>query len=169
MSQAKIPRGALQFDPLTSIPYLSRPSPHSNIRIAPITGSSEVDTNVAVAMFNDPLVYPFLHGPPFPYTRADQMAFTEGAIKEYQELIFAESDGVDTQQGYAGVCPLNSLREFLPDGTDVWIGGISLIRYDFGEIADREERRTAVEKNEKKADGDPTIVWGFGGVLPAAH
>ena len=159
MSPRFIPRGALQLDPNTSEPYLTLPAPHSNIRITPIR-VTEHDIDAQVRVFTDPLVYPFLHGPPFPYTRADAVNFLSSERAEYNALTIAEPG---ENVGYASVSPVHALREVQPDGSDVWVGNVSIMRYDFAEVTPQEERKRVYEANEAKAAGDPTIVWGFGG------
>jgi hypothetical protein len=62
-------------------------------------------------------------------------------------------------------CPVRSIREVQPDGSDVYLGDVEIRRHIFEEIGDLDRRARLVEINNAKEVGDPTIVWSIGGQL----
>lgn len=70
-----------------------------------------------------------------------------------------------------GACPVECIREVLPDGSMILIGGIWCKRCERGEflgsqgpkVVDWEEREELREDNEALELGDPDIVWSIKG------
>lgn len=59
-------------------------------------------------------------------------------------------------------CPVRSIREVKPDGTEIFLGDIGIQRYGYEELQGEEKARL-VDENMTKKTGDPTIVWSVGG------
>lgn len=70
-----------------------------------------------------------------------------------------------------GRCPVQSLRELKEDGSDIFIGDISLVRCMHGELmgpagpdgVDWDNKVSREESNNQIPNGDPQIIWSFGG------
>ena len=69
----------------------------------------------------------------------------------------------DSRSTLVSGCPVRSIREVRPDGSDAYLGDVEIRRNSFFEVGDREERARLVEENNVKQLGDPTIVWTIGG------
>jgi RimJ/RimL family protein N-acetyltransferase len=142
----------LQLNEATGEPYLQLPSPHERIRITPIRQS---DVEMAKTYLNDPRVYEYLAGPPFPYTEEH----ANGWISRSKSNSDAVFDEIMQGNKFVGGCPVRSIRELQEDGTEVFIGDIGI---------DRESPNAPwvdaddAENMNKKA-GDPTIMWSIGG------
>lgn len=142
----------LQLNEATGEPYLQLPSPHSKIRITPIRPS---DAGMVITYLNDPRVYEFLAGPPFPYTEENANDWIS-RCKASSDAIFSE---IMEGNIFVGGCPVRSIREVQEDGTEVFIGDIGIDREDpDGPWVDAENA-----ENMNKRVGDPTIMWSIGG------
>lgn len=67
-----------------------------------------------------------------------------------------------------GHCPVRSLREVKDDGTDIYIGDLTVMRCIHGElmgsgVVDWANKEVLEERNNSIAVGDPSIIWGMGG------
>ncbi|TFY71136.1 hypothetical protein EVG20_g1876 [Dentipellis fragilis] len=151
----------LQIHERTGEPYLRLPAPHSNIIITPLRTS---DAPAMTEALNNPDVYQWLSGPPFPYlpTHAEwwieHAQPVEAAVwKELQE------GDADAPLKVVGSCPVSAIREQLNDGTEVYLGSADFRRHDYVDIVDLEERARLKAENDAKEVGDPTIIWSFGG------
>ncbi|KAF8310841.1 hypothetical protein DL93DRAFT_2061712 [Clavulina sp. PMI_390] len=161
---------SLHVYPDTKEPYFQLPAPFEHFRL---TQPRLSDAPFVTTVLNSPKVYPFLAGPPYPFYEEHSIEFNaklaipmrEAAWNEIREQVLAgKTDFV------AGGAPFSTIREVLPDGSEVYRGGAALIRSLFHEVVDDEERRKAQEENNAKAAGDPTIVWAFGFLLdPTQH
>ena len=62
-------------------------------------------------------------------------------------------------------CPVRSIREVKPDGTDMYLGDIYVDRCANKEMNDDNEDKDIdlINVNMAKLSGDPTIVWTIGG------
>ncbi|KAI6047834.1 acyl-CoA N-acyltransferase [Pisolithus marmoratus] len=161
----------LEVNPATGEPFLRLPPPNENIIITPPRLS---DAPCFVPILNDPRVWQWLEGPPIPYTD-DHAAEWIKSITEKSQAILQELNAEEIlRPGLGGLkvvggCPVRHIREVLPDGTDVYLGDISIGRALFEGIINPEERRKQVEINESKAVGDPSIVWMFGDYIAPSH
>ncbi|KAF9245907.1 GNAT domain-containing protein [Melanogaster broomeanus] len=160
----------LEVNPETGEPFLRLPAPNDNIILTPPRLS---DAKCFAPIINDPMVLVWLEGPPIPYL--DEHA------QEWLALIKGQSDGILKELKeeerlnpggplkLVGGCPVRHIREVLPDGTDVYLGDIGIGRAQLEEVVDPEERKRAVEENNGKDVGDPSIVWSFGYCLAPSH
>ena len=70
-----------------------------------------------------------------------------------------------------GRCPVQALRELKEDGSEIFLGDISLVRCMHGELmgaagpddVDWDNKTNNEESNNQIPNGDPKIVWSFGG------
>lgn len=105
---------------------------------------------------NDPRVYEYLAGPPFPYKLEEHgIRWVGRAMDESGRLFWEMEDGGGK---WVDGCPVHSIREMQEDGTDVYIGDITIRREDPANAWARAEK-----DNLSKAVGDPTILWSIGG------
>lgn len=157
-----------QLDPLeinsqTGEHFLRLPAPNDNIILTPPrTG----DVKSLAPIINDPRVSTWLEGPPIPYHDEDAKEWLGIIVKQSEHVLagLREEDQInaDGPLKLVGECPVRHIREVLPDGKDVYIGDIRILRAPMEEVLDAEERKRAVEANEGKVIGDPSIVWTFG-------
>jgi RimJ/RimL family protein N-acetyltransferase len=79
------------------------------------------------------------------------------------ELFKAEIDDPHGRPKIVEGCPVNILREVREDGSEVYLGDISIKRYNWVEVADQDQKSRLLEENTRRSVGDPDIIWGFGG------
>lgn len=155
----------LCINPDNGEPYLQLAAPFSSIRITP---PREADAPAATAIIQDPLVYTFLQGPPFPFTEQDALDYIR-IIKPGCDKVFLEIKPY-LDQGiadfFASGCPVRSIREVQADGTEIYIGDIGIDRSGYEELAlsDANEQQRMADINETKPIGDPSIDWTIGGM-----
>ncbi|KAG9314171.1 hypothetical protein JVU11DRAFT_4957 [Chiua virens] len=115
---------------------------------------------------------PFLR-PPIPYRDEHADEWLPPIIKQSGDILAELREEERSHPGgplkLVGGCPVRYIREVLPDGTDVYLGDIGINRAQMEEVLDPDERKRAVETNNEKAVGDPSIVWAFGDYLTASH
>lgn len=170
-----------QIDSANGEPYIRLPLPYSSIRI---TLPRTTDVEPLVAMLNDPQVYPFLSNPIFPVTQQHGLEFIT-RVKGNCEATFREevwphlqanssSDGSVKHGENVIKIPnalvvseniVETLRETQEDGTEIYLGGVTLQRHRYTEVEDKEEREALHAENNQKAPGDPSIVWAFAGKM----
>ena len=138
----------LLFDSRTGEPYLQLPPPNDNVRITP---PRREDVEVTVQLLNDERVYTWLVGLPHPYSQEDGIAWNSMITSRYQGLF----QRIETGERIVDACPVQCIREVHADGTDTFIGDISIRR-------ESTQMEWASSENETKAVGDPTIVWTIG-------
>ncbi|KAG8860401.1 hypothetical protein FRB91_003435 [Serendipita sp. 411] len=143
----------LLINPRSGEPYLQLPAPHENIIITPFRPE---DVDSMVKFMNDERVYSFLGGPPFPYTHEDGVMWSKSVMERSQSLFRCMEDGNQFLDG----CPVSSIREVYEDGSDVYIGDITIGR----ETPERTWVGPEDVDNLKKPVGDPTILYTVGGM-----
>jgi RimJ/RimL family protein N-acetyltransferase len=111
----------LQVNEATGEPYLQLPWPHDKIRITPARPSDAASIQECL---NDPRVYEYLAGPPFPYTYDDAIQWVGRAMDESGRLFWSMEDGDEWIDG----CPVHCIRQVQEDGTDIYIGDITMRR-----------------------------------------
>ena len=80
------------------------------------------------------------------------------------ELRTAEKESPSGKQlKVVGGCPLKHIREVQESGTNVFIGRIWVGRDQYEDVFGKAERRAAVEENDARPVGDPSIRWTIGG------
>ncbi|KAI8990554.1 acyl-CoA N-acyltransferase [Trametes punicea] len=168
MSKSQFP--PLQFNPQTGEPFLRLPSPHDNIIITPPRMS---DAPTIVSYMNDPALYHWLEGPPFPYLpeHADSWLKrvkkdADAALSELERASAAHPDGPPV---LVSSCPVRSLREVREDGSELFLGDITLIRERWPDVMDKEVKESLARPNAEKAVGDPDIVWCIGDYVAPSH
>ena len=151
----------LQVNPTTGEVFLRLPAPHENIIITPPRDSDAADITL---ILNDPRVYKTLLGPPFPYLPHH--------AEEWLRVTKERSDKVleDLREGKTVVdgCPVQNIREVQSDGTDLFLGDLSVRRNYWIEVEDVDLREKMTKENTEKPVGDPSIVWTLGGMLQSA-
>ncbi|KAJ5748936.1 uncharacterized protein N7511_010632 [Penicillium nucicola] len=142
-------------------------------------------------ILNDPLVYPWLEGPPYPFVPKDgedwiklQCQKSEPVRlklqQEYEQSINqTEKSSIDEDvPAVFDACAFRCIREVteydLETGAalkDVFRGSISIERYAFYELAYGSlKREEAQARNAAIPAGDQSIVWGLGYYLsPTLH
>lgn len=154
----------LEINPHTGEPFLRLPAPHDNIILTPPRLS---DVKSTVPILNDPKVITWLEGPPVPYLDKHAQEWLAAIVKQSDdtlaELKEEERLNPDGPLKAVGTCPVQHIREVLPDGTEIYLGDITIRRAGMEEVLDPDERKKATEENNAKEVGDPSIVWTFGG------
>lgn len=178
----------VHYNRLTKEPYLRLPTPLSNIIITPHRLENIDETAAALAeILNDPRVYPWLEGTPYPYQHGDGVKWIKANCKEFEDVLSAlrryleQREGMSNSKSAAVVskqdrefldrCPFTCIREVLEEdaasGTplkDRLIGDMKLARYTFYEHPyDSEERSEAQRRNNELPTGDENIIWALGG------
>ena len=155
----------LQLHPKTGELFLRLPSPHDNIIITPPRMS---DAETIISYMNDPALYYWLEGPPFPYLpeHADYWLnqVKEGTDAAIAELERANAEHPDGPPVIVSSCPVRCLREEREDGSDVFLGDVTLLRERWPDLEDRELKESLAKPNAERPIGDPDIVWCIGGV-----
>lgn len=151
----------LQINPETGEAYIQLPSPHDNIRITPPRPS---DAEPSTVILNDPAVYPFLATLPYPFAKQHAISFIEESKANSDNILASIKEDIEAGRTdyIASATPVQSIREVLTDGTEVYIGDLSIGRNRFGEVEDESERARLSEENFRKQPGDSSIVWTFG-------
>ncbi|KAI0361483.1 hypothetical protein OH77DRAFT_1417744 [Trametes cingulata] len=160
----------LQFNPETGEPFLRLPAPHDSIIITPPRKS---DASAIVSYMNDPAVYAWLDGPPFPYLPEHAESWLEGVTRTadaaLEELKRASADHPDEPPIFVSACPVRSLREVREDGTDIFLGDITLVRERWPDVMDKEVKERLAKPNAEKPAGDPGIIWCIGDYIAPSH
>ena len=154
----------LQFNPRTGEPFLRLPSPHENIILTPPRWS---DAPSIVSILNDPVVYHWLSGPPFPYLpeHAEQWL---SQVKNGTDAVLEVLRRVSVEEPNASPIvvsepPVRTLREIREDGTDVYLGDVTFLRERYIDMEDGNEKSALLKANRDRATGDPEILWCIGG------
>lgn len=149
----------LQYNSEKGEPFLRLRAPYHNIILTP---PRLEDIETVVPLLNDPKVYKFLSGPPYPY-------LLEHSV-EYRGVVTSQSDSlikeiISKEVGaIMGACPVRILREVQPDGTELFLGDVAVIRHQWPELDDEIQREILKAENLSRDVGDPEIVWSFGGM-----
>jgi len=160
----------LEINPHTGEPFLRLPAPNDNIILTPPRLN---DAKSLVSIMNDPKVVTWLEGPPVPYLDEHADEWLATVVKQSEDILAElkeeERLNPDGPLKAVGICPVRYIREVRPDGTDVCLGDIWIHRSQMEEVLDPDERKKAVEENDAKEAGDPSIVWTFGYCLVSSH
>ncbi|KAI0784053.1 hypothetical protein C8Q75DRAFT_725113 [Abortiporus biennis] len=160
----------IQIDPRTEEPFIRLPSPYENIILTP---PRMEDAPHIIQNLNDPKLIQWLEGPPHPYT-AEHAEFwlqtiTKSSKSIFEELKEANEKDPNGSLAIVGGFPLRSIREVKEDGTQTFLGDISVDRCGFPGELDPEERSRLTEENANRKVGDPNIVWCIGDYLASSH
>lgn len=154
----------LQFNERTGEPFLRLPSPHDNIII---TTSRMSDAPTVIANMNNPAVYNWLDGPPFPYHAEHADSWLEYVKKDtdaaFEELERAQIEHPDEPPVAVNSCPVRIIREVHEDGTDVLLGDVMFVRERWPDVLDKDAKEALSKPNAEKPAGDPEIIWCIGG------
>ncbi|KAJ7642863.1 acyl-CoA N-acyltransferase [Mycena rosella] len=159
---------APQFSPLDVNPetgelFLRLPHPHATIILTP---PRTRDAEPIVDIMNDPAVYPFLGRPKMPYLLEAAVALVAENKHASDAVIKALEDAAP--DAFAEDCPVSSIREVLPDGTEVYIGSIRVKRCNWWEVQGAQRVRL-MEQNAGRATGDPETVWQVSDYVASSH
>ncbi|KAI0778311.1 acyl-CoA N-acyltransferase [Trametes elegans] len=160
----------LQFDARTGEPFLRLPSPHDNIVITPPRFS---DAPTIASYMNDPALYKWLDGPPFPYLPQHADFWLDKAKQStdavFQELQRANEEHPDGPPAVVSACPVRILREVRADGTDLFLGDVMFVRERWPDIMDAHEKESLAMPNAERPVGDPGIIWCIGDYIAPSH
>ncbi|KAI0825005.1 acyl-CoA N-acyltransferase [Trametes gibbosa] len=163
-----------QFHPLQfnekGEPFLRLPSPHENIII---TVPRMSDAPASISHMNHPAVYNMLGRPPFPYLPehahswlTDITRTTDAALEELRR---AAVEHPDADPLLVSSCPVRTLREVLPDGTDILVGDIDILREGWPDVVDKAAKEILAKPNADRPIGDPEIIWCIGDYMAPSH
>ncbi|KAJ7053951.1 acyl-CoA N-acyltransferase [Mycena amicta] len=143
----------LERNTTTNEPFLRLLS-HPNIILTP---PRLVDAPAIVRILNDERVYPWLKATPFPYTLADAEWWL-GVRKAETDQQIAQLESETTEKlKKVDFCPVRILHEVRDDGTEVYLGDITIRR------ADQDERRLL------GATTDEQEIWAIADFLAPTH
>ncbi|KAF7314954.1 N-acetyltransferase domain-containing protein [Mycena indigotica] len=146
--------------------FLRLPAPHDNLILTPPRPD---DALALVGIINDPEVYPWLGRPAEEYTLSDAKALVEEYTASSNEVIEKLENTVDLEGlVFAEDCPVRSIREMQTDGTDVFIGNITIKRCNWWDVQ-APERERLKEANAALPTGHPEIVWQLSDFLASSH
>ncbi|KAF7371065.1 Gnat family [Mycena sanguinolenta] len=153
----------LEYNSTTGEPFLRLPAPFSSFIITP---PRMADVARSVEIMNDPFVFKWM-GRSTPYS-VDLATAWLMKVKAQTDVAVEELRN-STEFGPVSGCPVRHIREELPDGTDVFIGDVGLVRSGWTEVLDAEERVRFVTENNARAAGDPEIAWHIGYYLAPGY
>ncbi|KAJ5795726.1 uncharacterized protein N7518_004266 [Penicillium psychrosexuale] len=181
----------VHFNPLTKEPYLQLPAPCANIIITPHREYQIEEASAAMTeILNDPRVYSWLQGPPYPFLPEHGIDWVKTKVAENEDVLSTLQREFETQsqQGdgsnspeeleFFDKCPFICIRKVTERDPatgaplqDVLIGDISLMRYAFYELQpNSSEIVLAQNQNNDLPVGHKDIVWGIGYYLsPTQH
>ena len=161
----------LVFNPETGesyIPVVVSKSPSLKIIVTPPRPS---DALTKASIMNGKPVYMNLASAPYPHTVERAGKWLELRKEECdQELSqcltrLKNLFEAETTEGLGNAvlpgCPVRSIRKIHPDGSDEYLGDISIKRATFHHIQDPLEAQRMMAENEARMVGDPEIVWAF--------
>ncbi|CAE6425542.1 unnamed protein product [Rhizoctonia solani] len=156
----------VQHNPQTNEPFIALPAPYSNIRLTPPRLS---DADAVLEIMNTPEIIMNFATPPYPYLKEHCDGWLQDKIREYESAMVCITK-VDGDVGFLDLLPLRHIREIGPNGTEIFLGDIGLIRENgFCQIQDEEAREAEANINLTIPVGDPNIVWTFGDYLRPSH
>ncbi|KAG6890338.1 hypothetical protein C0992_002321 [Termitomyces sp. T32_za158] len=132
------------------------------------------DVLAYIPNMNDPRIYEWLGSPPFPFLSEHAEVMYE-RFKVICDASRAELEAAreSPELVLVGNCPVRAIREVQDDGSDIFLGDISITRAKDGKLlvplheADDEEKTTKyLETNMSLPVGDPNIVWSVGSKTP---
>lgn len=179
----------LMWNSKTKEPYLdvhctSLKGVKTHIRITPPRLILD-DIDTTVDILNHPLVSINMTIP-LPYVAQDAINFLTMSKRETDDIIEreiltklpnaslgtlehedAEARDIDSALADArnfvlSAPPIKSIREVREDGTEAYIGDVSIIRNGFRDVGDEKERERLKAENNAKSPGDPSINWSIG-------
>ncbi|KAJ5130662.1 uncharacterized protein N7515_006701, partial [Penicillium bovifimosum] len=182
----------VHYNPLTKEPYLQLPAPCKNIIITPHREHEIEEVSAAMTgILNDPNVYVWLQGPPFPFLPEHGADWVRFKVKENEALLSILRQELESPESHPqrddpkdkekpvffDQCPFNCIREVTERDPatgaplqDVFIGDIGLARYAFYELPrNSPELAQAQEANNALPAGHKDIVWGLGNYLSSTH
>jgi hypothetical protein len=174
----------VQYNPITKEPYLQLPAPCENIIMTPHREHQIEETSAAMTeMLNDPRVYYWLQGPPYPFLPEHGVDWIKMKVAEYKDILSTlqkefetksqlqdDNPNVQGEREFFDKCPFVCIREVTErDPTtgaplrDVMIGDFTLERYAFYELRPTSWERALLQKhNNDLPAGHKDIVWGIG-------
>ncbi|KAG6875529.1 hypothetical protein C0993_008784 [Termitomyces sp. T159_Od127] len=167
-----------QFYPLevnsqTGEPFL-RLRNHKNLILTP---PRPEDVLAYIPNMNDHRIYQWLGSPPFPFL----LEHAEAMYEKFKVLCDISQAELEAARGspelvIVGNCPIRAIREVREDGSDVFLGDLSITRAKDGKLlvppdeADDEAKAAkSFEANMSLPVGDPNIVWSVGNHLTPTH
>ncbi|KAF7359007.1 N-acetyltransferase domain-containing protein [Mycena sanguinolenta] len=157
----------LERNPTTGELFLRLSSPYENIILTPPRAN---DAAAIAAIVNDPAVHPWLGRPNATFSLEEAKTLVEEFKLASNSAIEALEDATRTAQVLVVTenCPVRSIRELQPDGTDMYIGNIAFKRCNWWEVQGSERDRLMAENNARPT-GDPKIIWQVSDFLASSH
>lgn len=161
---------ALEFSSQDNEPFLRLPPPLDNFILTPPRSS---DGESHVAALNDPRVYNFLIGPPYPYRQADWDQWYPTIAKGCQRslelycpkapLYEPEVKHPSGESGDGSQAPVRTIREIDPaTGRQTYAGDIQLKKCSFVDVVDENERQRLKNENDSWPTADKEIIYEVG-------
>ncbi|KAG6811672.1 hypothetical protein H0H92_006327 [Tricholoma furcatifolium] len=163
MSQHLLP---LEVSSSTGEPFLRLPHPRDNIILTP---PRLHDVDAIIMALNNPKVYNWMPGLPFPYQPEHGLAWLSEQMEEAEKVLrrLEQPAYIAEQSKFVLGSPVRIIRETKEDGTDNFLGYAGIYRSERKELLDEKERKAALAADAQKKAGDPTIVWDIAGEVVA--
>ncbi|KAF8899124.1 hypothetical protein BD779DRAFT_1607686 [Infundibulicybe gibba] len=161
----------LEWDSSRQEPFL-RLKGHNNIVITPPRMSDAIHITAAL---NDPRIFEFIKGPPYPYLPEHAQSWLTSSKRLTDAVLSDLESAKDSNElKIVGDCPVTTIREVKEDGEDIFLGNISFQRCPYGEFmgsmeVNVENKDKHVEVNSRREPGDPAIIWSLGYYLIPSH
>ena len=161
---------ALEFSSQDNEPFLRLLPALDNFILTPPRSS---DGEPVVESMNDPRVYNYLIGPPFPYPRSDWDKWYPAIVKGCQrslELYYPnapyhapEVELQGGESGDAGQAPVRIIRETDPmTAKQTFVGDVVIRKSTFSEILDKNEKERLKNENDSLPTADKKIIYDIG-------
>jgi hypothetical protein len=150
----------LLFNQATGEHFLRLPVPYDNIVLTPPRWT---DVPTIIPLLNDPKVYKSLGSTPYPYLIEHASRFQERVTMAYDKVI---EEILSKEEGaFVDGCPVRSLREIQPDGSELFLGDVGVTRHEWQELEDLAKRQALAAANLSRGVGNVETVWEVGGIL----
>ncbi|KAG6820423.1 hypothetical protein H0H93_000669 [Arthromyces matolae] len=147
----------LEVNAATGEPFLRVPYLDKNIVITP---PRLYDVDATVVAFNDPKIYTWISGTPLPYQPEHGLDWLSQQMKEAEDILrhFEGYTAKESLKMTVG-CPVRIIREVNEDGTDTFLGYISIHHSERKDVSCDDMRAGILADDALKMAGDPDTVW----------
>ncbi|KAL4247206.1 hypothetical protein ABKN59_007926 [Abortiporus biennis] len=159
---------ALQYDPITNEPFIRVPHRHANLIVTPPRPSDYIPL---IDIMNDPTVYSYLYAPSHPFLESDAIEWIQSSKQECDKVLsnYSKHELLNPEIPIDG-SPVNTIREILADGTQKFVGEISLKRSRcLVHLHQPDIMKQKLQENNDRSLGDPDILHDVSPYLAPSH
>ena len=157
----------LRFDPASQhphepyLPLSAPPNPkHPILSTLRLTPPRPDDAALLLATLNDATVFPGMRSIPYPL-QPDGVALLLAKARAAGEQVLGQWERGEFGRAVDAFA-FSAVRGVGHGGSEEWIGGLSLRRWPFDEVADMEEKACKVKEMMDYDDDDPRIIRTLG-------